>query len=86
VNSAGTPGSALTGKRALTSVLAIIGILGIILGLLYAFAAKSLPNMMLGHVHAGHHVVRAGTSIVVGLAFLVAAWLAGRRRPPGPGT
>ena len=85
MNSAGTPGSASTGKRALTWILAIIGILGIILGLLYLFTAKSLPNMMLGHVHSGHHFVRAGTSIVVGLAFLAAAWLVGRRRPAGPG-
>jgi hypothetical protein len=86
VNSASTPGSASTRRRALTSILAIIGILGIILGLLYVFAAKSLPNMMVGHVHSGHHLVRAGTSFVVGLAFLAAAWLAGRSRTAGPGS
>jgi len=86
VNSAGTPGSAATGKRALTLILAIIGILGIILGLLYLLAAKSLPGMMVGHVHHGRHFVRASVSIVAGLAFLAAAWLAGRRRPAGTGT
>jgi hypothetical protein len=80
VNAARTSGSASTGKRTLSWILTIIGILGIILGLLYLFAAKSLPSMMVGHVHAGHHVVRASVSIVVGLIFIVAGWLAGRRR------
>jgi len=46
VNAVRTPGSASTGKRTLSWILVIIGILGIILGLLYAFAAKSLPNMI----------------------------------------
>jgi uncharacterized protein (TIGR03382 family) len=86
VNSARTPGSDSTGTRALTLILAIIGILGIILGVLYLFAAKSLPNMMVGRVHSGHHFVRAGVSILAGLIFLLVAWLARRRRSAGPGS
>jgi hypothetical protein len=80
VNVVGSPGSASTGKRTLSWILAIIGILGIILGLLYLFAAKSLPSMMVGTVHTGHHVVRASVSIVVGLALVVTGWLVGRSR------
>ena len=80
MNAVRTPGSASTGKRTLSWILVIIGILGIILGLLYVFAAKSLPNMMVGHVHSGHHLVRASVSIIVGLIFVIAGWLAGRTR------
>jgi uncharacterized membrane protein len=80
VNAVRTPGSASTGKRTISWILTIIGILGIVLGLLYLFAAKSLPNFMVGHVHSGHHVVRASVSLVVGLALVVTGWLAGRRR------
>jgi hypothetical protein len=80
VNAARTPGSASAGKRTLSWILAFIGILGVILGLLYLFAAKSLPSMMVGTVHTGHHVVRASVSIVVGLVLVAAGWLTGRRR------
>ncbi len=80
MNAVRTPGSASTGMRTLTWILVIIGILGIVLGLLYLFAAKSLPDMMVGTVHHGHHVVRASVSIVAGLVLLAIGWLAGRRR------
>jgi hypothetical protein len=85
MNSVRAPGSVSAGKRTLTSTLAIIGILGIIVGLLYLVAARSLPSMMVGHVHSGHHFVRAGLSILVGLAFLLVAWRAGRGRLAAPG-
>jgi len=67
-------------------VLAIIGVLGVILGLLYLFAASSLPNSLVGSVHHGHHIVRAGVSILVGLAFIVGAMLASRGRSSASGT
>ena len=80
MSAVGTSGSASSGKRTLGWILAIIGILGVILGLLYLFAANSLPSMMVGTVHTGHHVVRASISIVVGLVLVEAGWLVGRRR------
>jgi hypothetical protein len=85
VNSVRTPGGASTGRRTLTTILAIVGILGIILGVLYLFAAKSLPSMFVGKVHGGHHLVRASVSIIIGLALVIVGWLAGRRRPAAPG-
>jgi hypothetical protein len=76
VSSVSTSGGLSAGRLVMTSVLALIGILGIITGLLYLFTAKALPSAMTGHVHSGHHLVRAGVSILIGLAFLGGAWLA----------
>jgi hypothetical protein len=63
-------------KRPVALVLAIIGALFIILGIVYlAVPAGNLPSI-LGHTHPanGHHVVRMAVSFVVGIACLVAAW------------
>lgn len=63
-------------KRPLVLVLAIIGVLFIILGVVYlAVPAGSLPSI-LGHTTPanGHHVVRMTVSFVVGLVCLVGAW------------
>jgi hypothetical protein len=63
-------------KRPVALVLAIIGGLFIILGIVYlAVPAGNLPSI-LGHTHPanGHHVVRMAVSFVVGIACLVAAW------------
>jgi hypothetical protein len=84
LSSVSTPRTVLSGRRATALILAIIGILGIVLGLLYLFAAKSLPNFVVGHVHHGHHVVRATVSIVIGLALIAAGWLASRTRSSAP--
>lgn len=63
-------------KRPLVLVLAIIGVVGIILGIVYAAVpAGSLPAIF-GHTTPanGHHVVRMGVSFVIGLACLAGAW------------
>lgn len=72
-------------KRPLAIVLAIIGVLGIILGIVYlAVPAGSLPSIF-GHTHPanGHHVVRMAVSFVLGVAFLVAAFLVNRSGKAG---
>jgi uncharacterized membrane protein HdeD (DUF308 family) len=63
-------------KRPIALVLAIIGVLGIILGIVYlAVPAGNLPSIF-GHTTPanGHHVVRMGVSFVIGVACLVGAW------------
>jgi len=85
VSSVSTSGGLSAGRLVMTSVLALIGILGIITGLLYLFAATSLPTAMTGHVHSGNHLARAGVSILIGLAFLAGAWLV-RKGSAAPGT
>jgi hypothetical protein len=63
-------------RRPIALVLAIIGALFIILGIVYlAVPAGNLPSI-LGHTHPvnGHHSVRMAVSFVIGVACLVGAW------------
>jgi hypothetical protein len=65
-------------------ILAIIGILFVIVGIIYlAEPAKSLPGMIPGHLagSTGHHPLRAAGSIVVGVIFFVGAWFARSYKP-----
>ena len=79
--SAASVSGGTSGRRALVIVLAVIGILLIILAVIYFAAAGSLPSFMVGAVHKGHHEARAGVSAVVGILFLIGAWLAARAKP-----
>ena len=73
------------GRRILAVVLAVIGFLAIVLGLLYIFAGTSLPAVVEGSSHHGHHAVRATVSFVIAAVCFVAAWLLSRRRPSAGG-
>jgi hypothetical protein len=66
--------------RALAIVLAILGVLAIILGVLYIAGALDSVHFLVGSHHKGSHEVRAGVSFVVGIVLLVLAWAAGRTR------
>jgi hypothetical protein len=66
------------GRRALAVILAIIGVLAIIAGILYVAGAANSLHFMVGSVHKGHHLVRAAVSFVAGVALLAGAWLAAR--------
>lgn len=67
-----------SGRRALAVILAIVGILAIVAGILYIAGAANSIHFMVGSVHHGHHQIRAAVSFVVGVALLVGAWFAGR--------
>lgn len=63
-------------RRPIALVLAVIGVLFIILGIVYlAVPAGNLPSL-LGHTTPanGHHPVRMIVSFVIGVACLAAAW------------
>lgn len=63
-------------RRPIVLVLAIVGALFIILGIVYlAVPAGNLPSI-LGHTHPknGHHSVRMAVSFVIGVACLVGAY------------
>ena len=63
-------------RRPIALVLAIIGALFIILGIVYvAVPAGNLPSIF-GHTHPanGHHSVRMAVSFVIGVACLAGAW------------
>ncbi len=73
-------GTRSSGKRVGALILAIVGILLVILAVIYLVtAAGSLPSFIPGHIQGstGHHPLRAGVSLVVGLVLLGGAWWLG---------
>jgi hypothetical protein len=87
VSSVSDPGGQPS-RRPIALVLAIVGALFIILGIVYlAVPAGNLPSL-LGHTHPvnGHHSVRMAISFVIGVACLVGAWFVnkGGKSSAGP--
>ena len=80
-----TSSSGASGRQTLVIVLAVIGILGIIAGIMFLSGAANSIHIMVGSVHKGHHVIRAIVSLVVGAAFLVGAYIARSRTPSARG-
>lgn len=78
-----TAGGTSTGRRTLAVVLAVIGIIAIIVGIIYFVSpAHSVPSFLPGHI-AGksyHHVKRAIAGVVVGVVLVVAAWWTGKKK------
>jgi hypothetical protein len=83
VSQSNAPGAS-PGRGPLVVVLAIIGVLGIIGGILYVSGAANSIHFIDGSVYKGHHQVRAIVSFVVGIAFLVMAYFA-KTRPASVG-
>ena len=83
MSSSNTPG-APSGRGPLVIVLAIVGILGIIGGILYVSGAANSIHFIDGSVYKGHHQVRAVVSFIVGVAFLIMAYIA-KTRPAQTG-
>jgi hypothetical protein len=61
-------------------ILAILGILAIILGVLFFAGALNSVHFLVGSMHTGHHVVRGAVSVVVGVVLLALGWFTGRAR------
>lgn len=73
-------GTRSSGKRIGALILAIVGILLVILAVIYLVtAAGSLPSFIPGHINgsSGHHPLRIGVALVVGLVLLGGAWWLG---------
>lgn len=67
-------------KRTIALVLAVVGVLFFILGIIYlAVPAGSLPSL-LGHINGskGHHALRMTFSFVAGVVCLGVAWFLNR--------
>jgi hypothetical protein len=77
VHAAGRPGGS-AGRRVLAVILAIAGIVAIIAGILYLAGAANSLHFMVGSVHKGHHLIRAGVSFMAGVVLLAGAWFAAR--------
>ena len=84
MSSASAPGGSAS-RGPLVIILAVIGILAIIAGILYVSGAANSLHFMSGAVHHGHHAIRAIVSFVVGIAFLIGAYIA-KSRPPAAST
>jgi hypothetical protein len=82
VSSASVSGGNVITKRPLVAVLAAIGIVAIIVGVLYMVAGSSLPSFMVAgsHVHKGGHYIRGVVALVVGVAAVAGAWLSSRKK------
>ncbi|GEM_PF-1157726 len=80
MSSTSVSGSASGSRRPLVIVLAVLGILAIILGILYVALGSSLPSFLTAgsHVHHGGHIIRAVVCWVVGVALLIGAWFTNR--------
>jgi amino acid permease len=73
-------GTRSSGKRIGALILAIVGVLLVILAVIYMVtAAGSLPSFIPGHINgsSGHHPLRIGIALVVGLVLLGGAWWLG---------
>jgi hypothetical protein len=84
VSSASTSGassgasSGTSGRGALVIILAVIGVLAIIAGILYVSGAANSIHFMVSVRH-GHHQVRAIVAFVIGIACLIGAYIAWTR-------
>jgi amino acid permease len=84
VSSYGAAGGRSPGKTIAVVVLAIIGVLAIVVGIIYLVEpAKSLPSILGTITHpasraSAHRSLRGTTAVIVGVICLVAAWLVSR--------
>jgi hypothetical protein len=76
VSTASVSGGTSTSKKPLVVILAVIGVVAIIVGILYMVAGNSMPSFLTAgsHVHKGNHLARGGVALVVGLACLIGSW------------
>jgi uncharacterized membrane protein YidH (DUF202 family) len=78
VSSASVSSGASTSKKPLVIILAVIGIVLIIIGILYLIGGSAVPHFLIAgsHVKKGHHLARGGVALVVGIAALIGSWFA----------
>lgn len=65
-------------RRALVLILAVLGILAILAGILYAAGVANHLHFMVGSTHKGHHQLRLAVSFVIGVVLLAGAWFLNR--------
>ena len=65
-------------RRLMALILAILGLIAIVAGILYVAGSANSLHFMVGSTHKGHHEVRAAVSFVIGVALLLAAWFTNR--------
>jgi hypothetical protein len=78
VSSASVSSGTSASKKPLIIILAVIGVVAIILGILYLIGGSAIPSFLTAgsHVKHGHHLARGGVALVVGIAALIGSWFA----------
>ncbi len=79
MSSASVSSGASTSKKPLVIILAVIGIVAIIVGILYLVGGSAVPHFLVAGSHVkgkGHHLARGGVAIIVGIAALIGSWFA----------
>ena len=67
-------------RKPLVIVLAVVGVVAIIVGILWFVGATPAFLNIGSHVkHHGNHVFRGGVAAVVGIALLVFAWIQNKK-------
>jgi hypothetical protein len=61
-------------RRLFVLILAVLGVLGIVAGILYAAGVANHMSFLVGSTHHGHHQVRLAASFVLGVVLLAGAW------------
>lgn len=82
MSSASVSTGASTGRKPLVIILAVIGIVAVIVGVLYLIGGSAVPHFLIAgsHVKKGHHIARGGVALVVGIAALIGSWFATKSR------
>jgi hypothetical protein len=70
----------LAARQAGAGFLAVVGLITVAVGLLYRFAGRSVPYLIQGQSHGGHHARRAAVCLIAGALCLAAARLLRGRR------
>lgn len=75
-------GTSAGSKKSLLIILAVIGVLALILGIMYMVAGNSLPSFLTSgsHVKSGNHLYRGAVCLVVAVVAFIGAWLTGRSK------
>jgi uncharacterized membrane protein YidH (DUF202 family) len=68
-----------SGRKPVVLVLAVIGVLAIIVGILWMVGATPAFLNVGSHVHKGGHLIRGAVAVVVGLGLGVFAWIQNKK-------
>jgi uncharacterized membrane protein YidH (DUF202 family) len=68
-----------SGRKPVVLILAIIGVLAIIVGILWMVGATPAFLNVGSHVHKGGHLIRGAVALVVGIGLGVFAWIQNKK-------
>ncbi len=84
MSSASVSSGASTSRKPLVIILAVVGIVLIIVGILYLIGGSAVPHFLVAGSHVkgskGHHLARGGVALIVGIAALIGSWFASKSK------